>query len=317
MEEKKINTGLIAVILLKGAKLLKLVKFFKLGSLLITFGSMALSMLVYSAIKNPVFGIGIVLLIFIHEMGHVWAMKIKKLPTSPPVFIPLLGAVIFAPKLGTPETEAFVGYGGPLLGGLASLVLWIWWALAPQHPPILLELSFVNAFINLFNLIPIRPLDGGRVTQIVGTWFKYIGMFIFGLLIVVSRDPSMLLIAIIMAGDFDFKPWQKFYFSVACFAIMVATMLVGLSHQSLAINIVDVTLSLFFLFIYYRRMRKHHTLKMADKVAPSAIDETPVTAVITRQTKIKWFLLYAMLVIGIFLMMREQSPQLSLIYPRK
>ena len=186
------------VLLAKSAKLLKVakaIKLLKFSKILITFFSMTLSVFVYAFMRGPWFSMGFVLMLFIHEMGHVIAMRHKGYPASAPVFIPLLGAVIFAPAFKNAEEEAYIGYGGPLLGGLAALALFGLWAILPAQHPLLLMISYSAAFLNLFNLIPIRPLDGGRVTRIVGRWFKWIGVAGLILLLVVIKDPVMFLIS--------------------------------------------------------------------------------------------------------------------------
>src|SRR5581483_11573336 len=175
--KKKESAGwnFLLVLAAKFTKLVKLVKFVKFTKIFLTLGSMAISVLVYSFFRSPTFALGFVLLLFIHEMGHVIALHMKGYGTKAPVFIPFLGAVVFLPKLKSRDDEPFTGYGGPLAGGLASLGVLGLDLLAPEHT-LLLQLSYVSAMLNLFNLIPLRPLDGGRVTQITGEWVKYIGM---------------------------------------------------------------------------------------------------------------------------------------------
>lgn len=194
--------AIFAALAAKFAKFLKLLKF---GKILLTFLSMIFSTLIYALFLGPWFAIGLILMLFIHEMGHIIALRIKGYDTPGPVFIPFLGAAIFAPKFHNPEEEAFIGYGGPLLGGLAAILLFVIWKFLPGQPQIILLISYFAVFLNLFNLIPVRPLDGGRITQAIGSWFKYLGIgIIFGLLIYL-RDPFFAIILIFSLSDEDFK----------------------------------------------------------------------------------------------------------------
>jgi Zn-dependent protease len=152
------------------AKMTKLVKLLKFGKIFLTFATMCLSAFIYSFSMGAWFSTGFVVLLFVHEMGHVIALRFKGLPASAPVFIPFIGAAIFSPSFKGKENESFVGIGGPLLGGVSCLVMFALWKTTPGHPNILLMLSYTATIINLFNLIPLRPLDGGRITQIIGPW---------------------------------------------------------------------------------------------------------------------------------------------------
>ena len=108
------------------------------------------------------FAIGFVLLIFVHELGHALVLRRQGIPAGAPVFIPFLGAVI-AMK-GMPRNawvEALVGIGGPALGTAGAVVcLAMGWL---TGAPIWLALASTGFLLNLFNLLPISPLDGGRI----------------------------------------------------------------------------------------------------------------------------------------------------------
>lgn len=112
----------------KSAKLISLLKVIKLTKVILTASTMALSAVIYGWTYGPAFGVGLVSMLFIHEMGHVIAMRRVGMKTSAPVFIPFLGAVIFVPHIEDRAIEAYVGYGGPLLGSLAALVCMAAWA---------------------------------------------------------------------------------------------------------------------------------------------------------------------------------------------
>lgn len=137
-----------------------------------TLGSMAISIAVYAAMTrgNWLFATGFVLLILVHELGHVAAMRYYGLSASPPIFIPFVGALINlreAPK--NAKEEAVVGIAGPVAGSLASAAC-LAWAAAHPHQGIFFLLAYFGFMINLFNLLPVPPLDGGRVTAAVSPW---------------------------------------------------------------------------------------------------------------------------------------------------
>lgn len=243
MANKGLPVGAVAAVLTKGSKLLKLAKAFKIAKPALTFGTMTVSMFAYAFWLGPWFAVIFTLLLFIHEMGHVAAMRMKGLGTPSPVFIPFLGAAIFAPKFGTRDEEAFVGYGGPLLGTVASLVVFGMYFLAPRESDlaaILLASSYAGVFLNLFNMLPISPLDGGRVTQAVGRWFKYIGLFLLAGLSVLLKEPVMLLIWVLVLSDLTIIPVRLRAILMSVLGLcMVALMLLGFSSQPWWLDLID------------------------------------------------------------------------------
>jgi|SRR3989344_7938443 len=131
---------------------------------------MAVSAFAYAFLLGPWFGIGLVVLLLIHEMGHVIALRLRGYESSTPVFIPFLGAAIFAPKFTDRDNEAFVGYGGPLLGSIGAVALFAVWFFLPTDSvaaQLVLITSYFGVYLNLFNMIPISPLDGGRITGLM------------------------------------------------------------------------------------------------------------------------------------------------------
>ena len=142
------------------------------GALLVKFGavlfkakflfSIFVSAAVYVWIGGWWFGIGLVVLLFVHEMGHVLEAKRQGLPVSAPFFIPFLGAAIQMKRM--PQSawhEALNGIAGPILGTAGAAVVWAVGAYYDSRP--LVALAFLGFLINLFNLVPFLPLDGGRI----------------------------------------------------------------------------------------------------------------------------------------------------------
>lgn len=181
----KILGGLGVFLLAFGGKLkflLPLLSLLKLGKIGGTIWSMMLMMGTYALIYPWQFAVGLVLMIFIHEMGHVLAARLKGLPVSAPAFIPFVGAFITMKR--SPQdaaTEAYIAYGGPLLGSIgAFLCLWLGRSL---EMPLLVLVAWFGFFLNLINLLPIHPLDGGRIVVAISRWLWVVGL-VAGLVVV-------------------------------------------------------------------------------------------------------------------------------------
>src|SRR5262249_35484700 len=133
------------------------------------------------------FGVGLIGLIFIHEMGHWLEAKRQGLPGSAPLFIPFLGASIFL-KEHPPSAwkEVQLAIAGPLLGSLGALGVYAV-ALAEDSNE-LKAIAFLGFFINLFNLLPVVPLDGGRIVAAIHPALWVLGLV--GLLALVLFRPN-------------------------------------------------------------------------------------------------------------------------------
>lgn len=143
------------------------------------------------------FAVGLVVLLFIHEMGHVLALRHYGVKATAPIFIPFMGAFIGMKQLPRNAVmEAVVGIGGPMLGSLGALATYGLYLL--DGHPIFLALTYLGILLNLFNLLPILPLDGGRIVGALSRWFWLVGFAgLLGLLIV---WPSPILILILLFG---------------------------------------------------------------------------------------------------------------------
>jgi Zn-dependent protease len=173
----------------KGLALLLLkVKF--LGTAL----TMLLSIGAYALLFPVWFAVGIVVLIWVHEMGHVVQLRREGIPASAPMFIPFLGAFVAMKQMPKDAlAEARVGLAGPVLGtlgGLATLGLY-----ALTGDPLFLGLAYFNFIINLFNLAPLLPLDGGRAVGAMSPVFQVLGLFVMVGLFFVA--PIMAFIALL------------------------------------------------------------------------------------------------------------------------
>lgn len=126
--------------------------------------SAVFSVVIYSLIFGWPFAIGLVALLFIHEMGHALVMKLKGIPVGGVIFIPMLGAAVTMQRMPqNARDEAEVGIAGPIAGAIASSVCLAFAEATPHMLSIWAPLAYFGFFMNLFNLIPIVPFDGGRV----------------------------------------------------------------------------------------------------------------------------------------------------------
>ena len=170
----------------------------KLGKAALTGGTMLLSMVAYSFVFGWWYSVGFVLLILGHEMGHYIAAKQRGLNVGAPTFIPFVGAWIqLKDQPMNVETEAYVGIAGPVAGTIAAGACY--YAAEYLNSQLLLALAYSGFMLNLFNLIPLSPLDGGRITAIISPKVWWLGVPILITLFITSHSPMLLLIAILAA----------------------------------------------------------------------------------------------------------------------
>jgi Zn-dependent protease len=187
----------LLLLLLSGAKFAKL---FTTG------GTMLISVVVYAFIFGWKYAVGFVLLLFVHEMGHYMAAKQRGLDVGAPTFIPFVGAWIQLKQLPhDAETEAFVGLGGPLLGTVGALCAY---GLAKSYDSSwMLAVAYSGFFLNLFNLIPMSPFDGGRITAVLSPRIWFVGVPVLIALFFYHPSPMLILIAV-LAGPQLLKAWR-------------------------------------------------------------------------------------------------------------
>jgi len=140
-------------------------------------GFMLISLFFYAKAFGWPFAAGFILLLFVHESGHLLAAKMVGLKVGLPVFIPFMGALIAlkeAPR--NAWIESIVGIGGPLLGSLGAAAVAACYLFTPN--PLFLVLGYTGFFLNLFNLIPVVPLDGGRIVSAISPWLWVVGLLI-------------------------------------------------------------------------------------------------------------------------------------------
>lgn len=168
----------------------------KLGSVLTSALSMLLSIGVYAWVYGWAFAVGFVVLLFCHEMGHFLAARQRGLAVGAPTFIPFFGAwVELKDQPMDVETEAHVALAGPITGTLASIACLMLARLVEE--PVLVALAYSGFFLNLFNLLPISPFDGGRITAIVSPRLWLLGVPILVGLFFLWQSPLLVIMAIL------------------------------------------------------------------------------------------------------------------------
>jgi Zn-dependent protease len=189
-----------------------------------TAGTMAVSIGAYALLWGWKFGVALVLLIFVHELGHVIELRRQGVPASAPLFIPFMGAVVGMKQL--PDDvwrEARVALAGPIVGSLGAAAVWA--AGAAYDSEFLVAMAFLGFLINLFNLLPIVPLDGGRAVAALHPAFWLVGLVGLAGLMVLRPNPILLIVVVLgglelwnrwhgrheaaASGYYRIKPWQR------------------------------------------------------------------------------------------------------------
>jgi Zn-dependent protease len=166
--------------------------------------TMVVSVGAYALLFPVWFAVGFVVLIWVHEMGHVVQLRREGIAASAPMFIPFLGAFVAMKQMPKDVlAEARVGLAGPILGSLGALGAWGVYEVTQE--PLFLGLAYVGFFLNLFNLLPMLPLDGGRAIGALSPVFWLVGVLgVVGLLFV---NPNPILIFIAILGGMEL--WRR------------------------------------------------------------------------------------------------------------
>jgi Zn-dependent protease len=238
------------VILPKLAKFAKLAKAAKLLKVAISSATLALSVFCYgSAYGSWVIGFGLCGLLLVHELGHVFYAKRAGIKASLPIFIPFVGAAIFVPKFDSVRKEALVAAGGPLFGLASSIAMMLPYAITGERA--WLGLAVMGAVLNLFNLIPLKPLDGGRMTIILGPAARIVGFTMLALLSIAVRKPWMLYIWVLVAPDIPFRTGWRAPAALIATAAMVGLIAFGFSDQPYWIDTIESMFAVFITFVYF------------------------------------------------------------------
>ena len=220
-----------------------------LGLLLLKFGKFALiavkagpvlpmliSVGAYALIWGWKFGVGVVVLLFIHETGHWIQLKREGVQPEKMIFIPFLGAGVVAKKLDDAVAEARVALAGPIVGALGALACVPLYLATDQE--FFKALAFFGFFLNLINLIPVPPLDGGNAAAAMSPRMWFVGLGVVLLAVFIIPNPILILIAIV-AVFMTYKRWKTRHEGVAGNAAYYSE--VKPSHR-LAVGVVYIAL---------------------------------------------------------------------------
>jgi Zn-dependent protease len=210
-------------------------------------GSMLVSLAAYTAIWGWRFALGFVVLLAVHELGHVLEAKRQRLPVSAPVFLPFVGAGILIRKM--PHNawhEAQLALAGPIVGSIGSAGLW--GVGLGMHSELLQALGFTGFFLNLFNLLPVVPLDGGRAVAAIHPALWLVGLAGLAALTLVMPNPILIIIVLLAAYDllqrwrmrhaaheqryYEVAGWQRLTVAALYFGL-AALLVVAMSHSHL------------------------------------------------------------------------------------
>jgi len=163
-----------------------------------TIFSMLASLGVYWAAYGWRFAAGLIASIYVHEMGHVAALRRFGIAASAPMFIPGLGAVIRARQaLTNPREEARVGLGGPIWGLTAALAAYGVYAMTLS--PVWAAIGHFGAFVNLFNLMPVWQLDGARAFRPMSRAERWLATAAVAVMFAITREGLLVLVLLLAA----------------------------------------------------------------------------------------------------------------------
>jgi Zn-dependent protease len=168
----------------------------KWSKLAATGGTMLLSLALYAMVWGWPYAAGVVVLLFVHEMGHFVAARQCGLNVGAPIFVPFVGAAVMLKDAPLDvRTQAYIAFAGPLVGTVAAVAFYLlgrW-----TDNTLLLAIAYAGLFINLFNLLPIPMLDGGHITAIVSPRVWLLGAPLMLAAMLFWPSPLLVLIAIL------------------------------------------------------------------------------------------------------------------------
>lgn len=224
-----------------------LLSFLKFGKLAATGGTMLLSIAVYALAFGWRYAAGFIALIFVHELGHYIAARQRGLSVGAPIFVPFVGAYItLKDQPHDVETEAYVAIAGPIVGAFGAFAAY--YLARSEDSVLLLAISYAGFFLNLFNLLPISPLDGGRITAIVSPRIWLLGAPLMVAAFLCYPSPMFVLIAIAaypkvrQAWNYDPRSAQNLaYYQVATktrveYALLYLTLTLVLAAMTYSVH---------------------------------------------------------------------------------
>ena len=194
-----LGAGFVAILLKFKLSLLFFLKYLsliKIGWIFSSFGSMLISFGFYTTLYGWPFALTLIALLYIHEMGHFLWMKALNLNPNGPVFIPGLGAYVAMKNLPTTKKDsAWVAMAGPLVGGLASVIAYT--IGLKTNNDWLIKSGATGFILNLFQLIPAKPFDGGFIVAALSKWLLVPGAFFLLALSFAFHSGFLILISVV------------------------------------------------------------------------------------------------------------------------
>jgi Zn-dependent protease len=203
-------------------------------------GSFVVTIAAYTTQAPLAVVVGFVVVTLIHEVGHAIAIRARGLRTGFMVFIPFIGgAVTLKDQPRTAYEDAIIGLAGPVAGTAASLVFlqvykWV-------HDPLYLLIAFLGFALNLFNLLPIGMLDGGRISAAVTKWMWVLGGGAVVYKVISQPNPLVIVIAILAAfqvyASIVREKTDVHYYEIsglqrAAIAVLYFGLVIFLAHQA-------------------------------------------------------------------------------------
>ncbi|MCU1587140.1 MAG: peptidase [Frankiales bacterium] len=223
----------LGVTLLKFGAIVFKLKFFTLVA------SMVVSLGAYALLYGWRFALGFVLLILVHELGHVVVLRARGIDAGLPVFLPFMGA--FVSMKSSPRSaydESLSGIAGPIAGTLGAFACL---GLSGVYDSQLLRvLAYAGFFLNLFNLLPVLPLDGGRTVASLNP-----KLWLAGLIALLGYElwrPSPVIPLILVLGAFELRRRWKDWSSASSQAYFALTAEQRLQIGALYVGLVVVLL---------------------------------------------------------------------------
>jgi Zn-dependent protease len=188
------------------------------------------------------FGVGLVTLLLVHEMGHVIELRREGIKASAPMFIPFFGAMVAMREM--PQNawaEAKVGLAGPVLGSAGAFAVLVWAEAVDSN--LLRGLAYVGFLLNLFNLAPVVPLDGGRAMAALHPAFWFLGLFLVALFFFAYHNIFALLVLVLGSVElyrrwnhrrdpafsaYHAVPWRQRLAVAAVYLGLVAVLVIGM-----------------------------------------------------------------------------------------
>jgi tetratricopeptide (TPR) repeat protein len=188
--------------------LIKVLSIFKFGWVVPTLGTMVLSLVLYGFKFGWSFAALLVSLLLIHELGHwVW-MKVNDLNPRAPMFVPFLGAFVAMRKMPADEaTHAWTAFAGPFIGGIGALIFYLAGMFA--HQEVLIAGGSFGITLNLLQLLPAKPLDGGYIVGAISKWLLVPGTLALFYLAASWHSPLLVFTAVLSVLSFIKPPKGK------------------------------------------------------------------------------------------------------------